>query len=70
MEIKKPYAIVQYNKFIKDIDRADQYFSYSEENCKMVEKGGTLSAKLCALQCIFCVQDTKYKVSTRTSCTR
>jgi len=28
MEIKKPYAVVQYNKFIKDVDRADQYFSY------------------------------------------
>jgi hypothetical protein len=23
-EIKKPYAVVQYNKFIKGIDRADQ----------------------------------------------
>ena len=31
----------------------------SEENCKMVEKSGTLSAKLCSLQHIFCVQDTK-----------
>jgi len=28
MEIKKPYAVVQYNKFIKDVDRADQYLSY------------------------------------------
>ena len=27
-EIKKPYAIVQYNKFIKVVDRADQYLSY------------------------------------------
>jgi len=26
-EIKKPYAIVQYNKFMKVIDRADQYLS-------------------------------------------
>jgi len=24
MEIKKPYAVVQYNKFMKVIDRADQ----------------------------------------------
>jgi len=23
MEIKKPYAVVQHNKFIKDADRAD-----------------------------------------------
>jgi hypothetical protein len=29
----------------------------------MVEKGGTLSAKLCALEHIFCVQGTKYKQS-------
>ena len=28
MVIMKPYAVVQYNKFIKDIDRADQYLSY------------------------------------------
>jgi len=28
MEIKKPYAVVQYNEFIKGIDRADQYLSY------------------------------------------
>jgi len=26
-EIKKPY-VVQYNKFMKGIDRADQYLSY------------------------------------------
>ena len=35
----------------------------SEENCKIVKKGGTVSAKLCALQHIFCVQDAKYKQS-------
>jgi hypothetical protein len=28
MEIKKPYAVGQYNKFIKSIDSADQYLSY------------------------------------------
>jgi hypothetical protein len=28
MEIKNPYAVVQYNKFIKGIDRADQYLSF------------------------------------------
>ena len=27
MEIKKPYAVVQYNKFVNDVDRADQYLS-------------------------------------------
>ena len=29
----------------------------------MIGKGGTIPAKLCALQRIFCVQDTKYKQS-------
>ena len=28
MEIKKPYAVVQYNKFIKGVKSADQYLSY------------------------------------------
>jgi len=28
MEIKKPYVVVQYNKFMKGVDRADQYLSY------------------------------------------
>ena len=28
VEIKKPYAVVQYNKFMKGVDKADQYLSY------------------------------------------
>ena len=28
MEIKKPYAVGKYNKFIKGMDRADQYLSF------------------------------------------
>ena len=28
MEIKKPYAVVQYNKYMKGIGRAGQYLSY------------------------------------------
>jgi len=28
MDIKKPYAFVKYNKFMKGLDRADQYLSY------------------------------------------
>jgi len=28
MEIKKPYAVVQYNKFIMGVGSADQYLSY------------------------------------------
>jgi uncharacterized membrane protein YbaN (DUF454 family) len=66
MAIRKPYAVVQYNKFIKDVDRADQdlnYYSVLKKTIKWSKKkGGTTSAKLCALQCIFCIQDTKYKV--------
>ena len=28
MEIRKPYAVVQYNKFMKGLEKADQYLSY------------------------------------------
>jgi len=28
IEIKKPYIVVQYNKFMKGVDRADQYLSF------------------------------------------
>jgi len=28
MEIEKPYAVIQYNKFMKGVNRADQYLSY------------------------------------------
>jgi hypothetical protein len=28
MEIKMPYAVVQYNKFMEGLDRADQYLSF------------------------------------------
>jgi acetone carboxylase gamma subunit len=28
VKIKKPYAVVQDTKFIKGVDRADQYLSY------------------------------------------
>jgi len=37
MEIKKPYAVVQYNKFMKGIDRADQYLSYYTVTRKTVK---------------------------------
>jgi hypothetical protein len=64
MEIKKPYAVVQYNQFIKGIESADQYLGYYLvlQKTKMVKKG-IIPAKLCAFQRIFCVQDTKYKQS-------
>jgi hypothetical protein len=60
MEIKKPYAVGQYNKFIKG--RAEQYLSFYSvlrKTVKLSKKSGTVSAKLCSLQRIFCVQDTK-----------
>jgi hypothetical protein len=28
MEIKRPYAVGQYSKFIKGVDRANQYLSF------------------------------------------
>jgi len=39
-EIKKPYGVVQYNKFIKGIDRSDQYLSYYSvvKKTKMVKR--------------------------------
>ena len=38
MEIKKPYAAVQYSKFMKGIDRADQYLSYYSVLRKTVKR--------------------------------
>jgi hypothetical protein len=52
MEIKKPYAVFQYNKYMKGIDRVQQCLSYYSFLWKTVKwsKSGTVSAKLCALQ--------------------
>ena len=53
MEIKKPYIVVQYNTFVKDVDGADQYLSYYsvlKKTVKWSKKGDTTSAKLRALQ--------------------
>ena len=40
MEIKKPYAVGQYNKFRKGVDRTDQYLSFYSDlrKTKMVKK--------------------------------
>jgi len=38
-------------------------FLLSSEERKCSKKGGAISAKLCAVQRIVCVQDTKYKQS-------
>ena len=64
MEIKKPYAVVQYNKFLKGVDRADQYLSYYSVLRKTVKwlKKLVLYLLNCALfSAFFCIQDTKYK---------
>jgi len=38
MEIKKPYVVVQYNKFMKDIDRTDQYLGYYSVLKKIIKR--------------------------------
>ena len=60
MEIKKPYAAVQYNKFIKGIDRADQYLSYYSVLRKTVKwsKKVVLYLLNCALFNVFFVYRT------------
>jgi hypothetical protein len=37
MEIKKPYAFVQYNKFTQGVNRADQYLTYYSVLKKIVK---------------------------------
>jgi len=51
MEIKKPYSVVQYSKFMKDIDRADQYLSYYSVLRKTVKRSKkvVLYLRNCAL---------------------
>jgi len=72
MEIKKPYAVVQYNKFMKDVDRTDQYLSYYSVLRKTAKwsKNMVLYLLNCALFKAFCVYrtlNTNKKYSTRTS---
>jgi len=71
VEIKKPYAVARYNKFTKDVDRADQnlsYYSVLKQTVKWSKKKKK-KAVLYLLNCVlfntlfFCVQDTKYKQS-------
>jgi len=64
MEVNKPYVVVQYNKLMKDIDRADQYLSFYSVLRETVKwsKKVVLYLLNCALfNAFFCVQDTKYK---------
>jgi len=51
MGIKKPYAVVQYNKFMKGVDRADQYICFYSVLRKTVKwsKKVVLYLQHCAL---------------------
>ena len=55
MKIKKPYVVGQYNKFIKGIDRADQYLSFYSVLRKTVKwsKKVVLYLLNCALNAFF-----------------
>jgi len=60
MEIKKPYAVVQYSKLMKGVDRADQYRSYYSVLRKTVKwsKKVVLYLLKCVLFNAFCVYRT------------
>jgi len=64
MEIKKPYAVFQYNKFIKGRDRADQYISYYSFLRKTVKwsKKVVLYLLNCALFSVYRTLNTNRKV--------
>jgi hypothetical protein len=51
IKIKKPFAVVQYNKVMKGVDRADQYLSYYSVLRKTVKwsEKGVLYLLNCAL---------------------
>jgi len=51
MEIKKPYAVVQYHKFIKSLHRADQYLTYYSVLKKTVKRSKKVVLYL--LNCMF-----------------
>jgi hypothetical protein len=74
MEIKKLYAVGQYNKFIKGIDGADQYLSYSsvlKKTIKWLKKVVLYLLNLVLLNVFFVYRALNTnKVKTRTSCTR
>ena len=63
MEIKKPYAVIQYNKFMKRVDGADQYLSCYSILRKTAKwsKNVVLYLLNCALFNAFCVYRTLNK---------
>ena len=72
VEIKKPYAVVQYGKFMKGIDRADQYLRYYSFLRKTVKwsKKVVLYLLNCALFNVYRTLHTNWKVKYKNSCTR
>ena len=72
-EIKKPYAVVQYNKFKKDVERADKYLNNYSVLIKTViwSKKVVLYLLNCVLFNAFFVYRTlNTKQSIRISCTK
>ena len=59
-EIKEPYAVFQYNKFMKGVNRADQYVSYYSVLRKPAKwsKNVVLFLLNCILFKAFCVYST------------
>jgi len=60
MEIKKPYAVAQYNKFMKGADRADKHLSFYSVLRKTVKwsKKVVLYLLNCVLSNVFFVYRT------------
>jgi hypothetical protein len=60
MKIKKPYTVLQYNRFMKGIAKADQYLSYYSTLRKTVQwsKKAVLLLLNCALFNVFFVYRT------------
>ena len=64
MEIKMPYAVDQYSKLMKGVDKANQYLSYYSflrETVKWSKKVVLYLLNCALFNAFFCVQDTKYK---------
>ena len=64
MVMKKPYAVIQYNKLMKGMDRAEHYLSYHSVLRKIVK--WSIMVLLHLLNCtpfnaFFCIHDIKYK---------
>jgi len=64
MEIKEPYAVVQYNKLTKGIYRADQclnFYTVLRKTVKWLKKVALYLLSCVLFNTFFCAQDTKYK---------